>query len=271
MNRFVKRRLLAGAATLTAVLGLWIASWLVNQRLGHASILTGATTLACLFLLLLIGLRRRIPVLPLWSMTTWVQVHIYVGLFAVAAYVLHVPTLIADGTFEGGLSLLFVAVAASGFYGVYVSRTAPKRLTAIKGDYRYEQIGWHRTRIAELGEDLIAQLSSSPAASVLAQFYGETLQPFFGAPPGIAYVAVPSGGRKRKLLSRLSELDRYFEAETRETAGQFAALVRMRDDLDYHYALQFRLRAWLVVHSMLSVGLVVWACAHALLALRFVA
>ena len=269
MNRFVKRRLIGIAITLLAVVVLGASAWIVKQRLGHASVLTGSTALACLFLLLLIGVRRRIPVLPLWNMSTWVQVHIYLGLFAVAAYAMHVPTLIASGTFEGGLACLFIAVAVSGFYGVYVSRTAPKRLTAVAGEYRFEQIGWQRTRIAELADELIAELSGTQAATVLSRFYRQTLQPFFGARPSLAYVAVPTGGRRRRILSQLRELDRYLEAETRDTAGRFAALVRMRDDLDYHFALQLRLRGWLVIHSLLSTGLVIWASTHALLALRF--
>ncbi|QEG40288.1 hypothetical protein [Roseimaritima ulvae] len=269
MNRFIKRRILALTLTTLACGVLGGAAWLVKQRLGHASVLTGSTALACLFLLLLIGVRRRIPVLPLWSMSTWVQIHIYMGLFSVVAYVMHVPALIASGTFEGGLSLLFLAVAASGLYGLYVSRTAPKRLTAVAGEYRFEQIGWHRTRIAELADELIEELSGTQAATVLSRFYLQTLQPFFGARPSLAYVAVPTGGRRRRILTQLRELDRYLEVETRDTAGRFAALVRMRDDLDYHFALQLRLRGWLVIHSLLSTGLVIWASTHALLALRF--
>ncbi len=269
LTRFAKRRLIAVGITLLAVSLLWLAVWLVDQRLGHASFLSGATTLACLFLLMLVGVRRRIPVLPLLRMSTWVQVHIYVGFFAVVAYAMHVPTLLASGTFEGGLACLFLGVTASGFYGLYVSRTAPKRMTAVNGHYRYEQIGWHRSQIAELADSLVNELSGSQAAAVLAKFYRETLQPFFGARPSFSYVALPTGVRRRRLLARLGELDRYLEDETRGTAGRFAALVRMRDDLDYHFALQFRLRAWLVIHATLSLALLVWACAHALLAIRF--
>ncbi|QDS95295.1 hypothetical protein FF011L_40880 [Roseimaritima multifibrata] len=269
LNQFGKRRLVGGTITLLAMVLLGGTAWLVKQRLGHASILTGATCLACLFLLMLIGVRRRIRMLPLWKMSTWVQVHLYVGLFCTAAYVFHVPKLFADGLFEGGLSLLFLGVTLSGFYGLYVSRTAPKRLTAVKGDFRYEQIGWHREQIAQLASGLIDPDSRSTAAPVLARFYRDNLFPFFRSPPSLSYVAMPGGARKRRLLSRLRELDRYLEDETRQVAGRFAALVRMRDDLDYHYALQFRLRVWLVVHSMLSIGLLVWASAHALLALQF--
>ncbi|WP_153555194.1 hypothetical protein [Roseimaritima sediminicola] len=274
MNRFLQRRLLATGVTLVAIGVLGVLRWVVTQRLGHAAVMTGWTTLACVLLLTLIGLRRRIPVLPLWTMSTWVQIHIYTGLFATAAYALHVPTLLASGTFEGGLAILFLAVAGSGVYGLYVSRSAPKRLTAVAGEYRFEQIGWHRSRIAQLADQLVTdQLGAAgggpEAAAVLSQFYTQTLQPFFLSRPGLVYVAVPSGGRRRRILAQLNELDRYLEAGTRDAAGRFAALVRMRDDLDYHFALQLRLRGWLVLHSLLSIALLVWATVHVLLVLRF--
>ena len=67
----------------------------------------------------------------------------------------------------------------------------------------------------------------------------------------------------------MKELDRYLEADSRKALGQFAALVRRRDDLDYQFALQFRLRCWVVVHSFCSLVLLVMAVIHAVIAIRF--
>lgn len=266
----VRRRRFGVAITAMAVAMLAAAAWWVTQRLGHASYLTGATTWACLVLLLMLGMRRRVPMLPLLSMSTWTQIHIYTGLFATAAYLLHVPAVLATGKLEGALSWLFLGCSASGLYGLYASRTAPKKLAAVRGQYRFEQIRWHRSRIAEMAEGLLEQLGGTQAATVLARFYVDALQPFFLGRPGLAYVTRPSGTRRRRLLHQLGELDRYLESDTRRAAGRFAALVRLRDDLDYHFALQLRLRVWLVVHGILSLALIVAATAHALLVIRFV-
>ena len=81
---------------------------------------------------------------------------------------------------------------------------------------------------------------------------------------------VPSGVRRRRLLNGLKELDRYLENDGKQTAGQFAALVRCRDDLDYQFAIQLRLRLWLVIHSVFSLALLAGAIIHAALVLRFV-
>ena len=62
-------------------------------------------------------MRRRLPILPLGSASTWTQVHIYMGFFTAGVYWMHVPKLIGTGIFEGMLSIVFLLVTISGFYG----------------------------------------------------------------------------------------------------------------------------------------------------------
>lgn len=263
------RRTIALIVTLAAVIAVWLIAWVEDSRLGHASYFTGATCLSSLLLLILISVRRRIPVLPLGSASTWTQIHIYTGLFATAVYVMHVPSLIGAGMFEYLLSIVFWIVSASGFYGLYASRTIPKRLTAIDSQYRFDLIAWHRDQIADTAGRLLENVSEKTTVRVLGTYYTTYLRPFFGNRPSLAYVLVPRGNRRRQLLGGLKELDRYLEPGGKQMAGRFAALVRRRDDLDYQFALQLRLRVWLIVHSALSVTLVIGATIHAVVAWRF--
>ncbi len=266
---FAKRRWLGMTVTTLAVMTvIAIVAW-VDARLGHASILTGSILLACLLGLILIGVRRRLPILPLGKVSTWTQVHLYTGFFSSAVYFMHVPTLIADGVFERGLSIAFLTVTLSGFYGLYASRTLPKRLTAVEGQHRFDRVAWHRDQIAATARTLLDDLGESSGIRVLGNFYTKFLYPFFDTRPSLAYVMVPTGIRRRRLLSGLRELDRYLEEEGRGAAGKLAALVRHRDDLDYQFALQLRLRVWLVVHGTLSIVLVVGSLVHAVLVLRY--
>lgn len=266
---FRTRRWVASIVTLLAVGVVALAAWIEDGRLGKASFLTGSTVLACLVLLVLLGIRRRLPVLPLGSVSTWTQIHIYLGFFTTAVYLMHVPAVVGNGWFEGGLSLVFLAVTLSGFYGLYVSRRVPKLLTAVEGQHRFDRVGWHRGQIAETAGNLLDELTEQSAQAVLGSFYRTYLSPFFGSRPTLAYVLVPSGVRRRRLLSGLKELDRYLEGEGRTTAGRFAALVRRRDDLDYQYALQLRLRLWLVFHGVLSTTLLAGGIIHGVIAWRF--
>lgn len=266
---FRTRRWMASTITLLVFALVAFLAWIEDSRLGNASVLTGSTVLAGVVLLMLLGVRRRLPVLPLGSVSSWTQIHIYLGCFTAGVYLIHVPVVMGDGWFEGGLSLSFLAVTLSGFYGVYASRRLPKRLAAVEGQHRFDRVGWHRGQIAETARCLLDDLKEKSAHPVLGGFYQDYLSPFFLSRPTLAYVLVPSGGRRRRLLSGLRELDRYLESEGRDTAGRFAALVRRRDDLDYQYALQLRLRLWVVVHSTLSIALLVGGIVHGVVAWRF--
>jgi len=266
---FRTRRRISLFMTAIALAAVATITWLRAGSLAHASYVTGSTLLGVVLLLVLLGARRRLPVLPLGSVSSWTQFHIYAGIFSLGVYVLHVPHLIGGGIFESGLSILFLFVSASGLYGIYASRTLPKRLTAVEGQHRFDRVGWHRHQIAEKGRELLEELHEHSAVRVLGSFYTNYLSPFFESRPSLAYVLMPTGIRRRRLLSGLTELDRYLEDNGRATAGRFAALVRRRDDLDYQYALQLRLRLWLVIHCTLSIALVVGGILHAVMVWRF--
>jgi len=250
------------------------------------SLLTGWTLMGCLVMLIAIGVRRRLPILPLGSVSVWTQIHIYTGLFAAGVFLLHTPRgwaavasmwtdfgtsdFVAPGWLEGTLATLFLGVTASGIYGWIASRRVPARLTVIGGEVRFDQIGWHRQQVAETAAERIGSLQGQAAVTVLGDFYGSSLKPYFRTRPSWWYLAFPNSARRRRLLTRLTHLDRYLETEGRRVAGQLAGLVRRRDDLDYQYALQWRLRAWVVVHATMSLALVILAMLHGILATRFV-
>ena len=71
------------------------------------------------------------------------------------------------------------------------------------------------------------------------------------------------------MLAELTEVKRYLSEPERETCEQLFAFVRRRDDLDYHAAMQWRLKAWLFVHIGLTYPLLLVASMHGLLAHLF--
>lgn len=269
MSRIRSHRRIATSVTASAIVALACGVWLVQMRLGHASMLTGWTLLICLAGLVALGIRKKLVMLPLLPVAVWVRVHTYLGLFASAAYLLHVPRVIGGGILEAGLSVAFLGTASSGLLGVYLNRTAPRRLRAVPGEYRFDRIGWHRRQIAEHAQRLVGELSGAADRPVLARFYDSRLATYFAGPPSTAYLLLPTGHRRRRLLAELGELHRYLSSDLRTVAGHLAALVRSRDSLDYHYALQLRLRLWLVAHLMLTAILLVLVGAHLFLVLQF--
>ncbi len=258
-----RRRLLACVATLLAIEIFWCCNQIIVSRLGNASLFSGSVLLACLFMLVAIGARRRVMMLPLWSVSTWLQIHLYTGIFACAVFVIHVPRIIANGWFEGILSWLFIAVSASGIYGIFVSRMIPKRLTAVPTQPRYDRIDWHRDQYRQASANIFASLTPDHGGDVLADFYTRELQPYFESGLPISFRIQPNQRRRRALLAELGDLKRYLSVDSLESANRFSALIRHRDELDYHHGLQWKLRSWVIVHAAISLVLVVWSVVHA--------
>jgi hypothetical protein len=261
------RRMAALLATILIAL-VWLAgAHAIRISLGHPAIYSGTTLLFCLFTLMLLGLRKRLIVLPLWPVKTWVQIHIYTGLFACAAFVVHVPAIFASGRLEGPLSWLFILVSLSGFYGVYISRSAPKRLSSVSIEPRYDRIPWHRDQIALAAQKTIAELKDSPDREILRSLYTNALKPYFDSPLPLRYLLHPSSMRRRRLIQTVVENHRYLDQSVLAAANRLSSLVRHRDDLDFQHAIQFRLRTWVTFHSAIASLLMVWSLVHAYLAI----
>ncbi|MCM2371720.1 hypothetical protein [Aporhodopirellula aestuarii] len=272
---FRRRRVVASlvvAVALAAVAGLVS---IMHSALLHTGVMTGWMLMSCLVMLIMIGIRRRIPVLPLGTMSSWTQVHIYTGVFAIGVFIMHVPAIlhgrmIANGYLEGSLSALFWLVSGSGVYGLIASRRLPWRLTNVGEQVRMDQIPWYRQQIAHAVAEEIHNLQNPAAIAVIGEFHRRYLSQYITGKPSLFYLLMPSSVRRRRVLAGLVELNRYLEEEGCRVCGRLAALVRKRDDLDYQYALQLRLRVWVMFHSTTSIVLLVMAIIHGVLAMRFV-
>lgn len=265
-----RNRRLAGVLVVAVSCGMLLtASRWMDMHFWRGQIMTGWTLMGCLIALIALGVRRRLPILPLGRVSTWTQIHLYMGLFAIGAYVMHAPRLVANGWFEGGLSILFWFVSGSGVYGVLASRRLPTRLTGIAQDHRFDDVHWHRQHIAAAASDQIAALQQPSTVHVLGEFYDQFLHRYLRARPTLAYCVWPHSRRRQRLLSGLTQLDRYLDDNGRRVAGTLAGLIRRRDDLDYQYAIQLRLRLWVIFHATCSIALLVAGIVHAIVALRF--
>lgn len=267
--RFRTRRRLAIVFTLLMTL-LYLAISSVQQaRLADTRWLSGFTLLACLLGLTMLGARRRLPVLPLGRVSIWTQIHLYMGLFAIVVYAMHVPAILAGGVLEFWLSVAFLTVSVSGIYGVFASRSIPKKLTAVEGQHRFDQVAWHRKQILAAAVDAIEALPVTPSGKLVRQHFESELAPYFSRRAPLRYMAWPGGRRRRMLLEGIGSLGRYVDGETATAIGQLSALIRQRDDLDYQFALQLRLRSWVAFHCVTSIALISLAVVHTVFAIRF--
>lgn len=265
---FFERRTVFTVAAVgaTILVALWV--WLQNAKLQHGSFTTGYVLLGSLFFLAMLGMRKRLTFLPaIGSASFWMQLHIYVGLASFAIFAMHIGPRIPDGGLEIFLAVLYLLVAFSGFYGLYVTRVVPRKLSAINEEVIFERIPSMRNQIAISARSMVLEACAN--SEVLAKFYARRLVAYFERPRSLAYALNPSGRTRRQLIGEIEELDRFLAEDQRSVSRKLAVLIRKKDDLDFHQAMQGRLKVWLFVHIGMTYSLLIVAIVHGVLAHAF--
>ena len=230
---------------------------------------TGYLLLSVLIFLAAYNVRKKLPV-PLWiNASDWLQAHIYLALCSVVIFGLHVGWRIPNGMLETSLAILFLATFASGLLGLYWTRTLPRHLARASEEIIYERIPMLRTRIRERAEELVLSTVRDAGVTTLGEFYNNRLKGYFESSRGLRYFLRPNSRLRKSLLAELTEVSRYLSEPERDSSEQLFALIRKRDDLDFHAALQWRLKMWLFVHIGLTYPLLVVGLLHGLLAHLF--
>jgi len=265
---FTKRRIRNSVVTLVLLALLGVVVYAQRQTLLHASFTTGYLLMGCVVFLAAFNLRKKITVLPaIGSARFWMQLHIYVGLATFAIFGFHIAWHVPNGMFESILAALYLTVAFSGVYGLYVTRIYPAKLAGLGDEVIFERIPWFRQRLAQQARTLVIQASQT--SDVLGNFYASRLAQYFEQPRSLVYLVSPNGRMRRQLISEIEDLDRYLVDEQRGVGQQLTAMVKQRDDLDYHYAIQGRLKVWMFIHIGLTYSLLVCAMLHMILAHAF--
>ena len=269
MTYFWRRRIRNGLLTALVVLAFaWLFKW-QRDNLQRDSFTSGYVILGCVLFLALYNFRKKMPNIPLGSSATWMQLHIYVGIGSIFIFVQHVGFRIPDGIFERTLGGLFVAVASSGVYGLYLTRTAPRKLAQLKEEVIFERIPAMRNHLAIQASDLALQSVPKTQASAIAEFYANRLHHFFVRPRSVLFHLAPSSRQRRRLMSELGHMQQYCSADEKSISEQLFSLIRQKDDLDYQYALQSKLKNWFFLHIGLTYTLIVFSLLHTVLVHAF--
>jgi hypothetical protein len=266
MKFFARRRLVNSSVMFAALGGVWFYTHRLEGQLRSPNFFTGWVLLVAIASLMALALRKRLPAPPLGSAAAWLQVHIYTGIGSAGLFLLHIRWRWPGGWFEGTLAALFAATFASGVIGLYWTRTLPRRLSRLGEEVIYERIAAIRGQLRERAQIAVLSAVRDGGGTTLGEFYNGCLQDFFSQHRGWLYRLWPTAALRKRLLADLTDVMRYLSDEEQRTAEDLFALVRRRDDLDYHEALQWRLKAWLFVHIALTYPLVLAAVLHAWLA-----
>lgn len=269
MKRFRRRRSLGLLAlTIATIMYAW-AHLSLETRFQAAARWSGVFLFALICGLGLFNARKKLPFVPLLSATTWMQVHIYAGFFAVVVFLFHTGFRAPTGGLEILTYTLFVAVALSGVIGLALSRALPPRLTAHGENVVFERIPGIIANLRSELERLVLASEAKTHSSTIADFYETRLALFFSRPRHLWSHLVSSPRPLNNLLERIEALDRYLDEDEKETSARIAEIVRAKNNLDHQWHLQGLLKVWLFVHIPLSFALLIFAAAHGWIAWRF--
>ncbi|QDU87284.1 hypothetical protein Pla175_06430 [Pirellulimonas nuda] len=269
MNRHTRRRI--GSSALLAILIASAACGLrwADHALWRSTVWGGYLLYASVLFLAAYNLRKKLPGAWLGSSAAWLQAHVYVGVATLGLYLLHAGPRVPDGWLEGALAGVYGATFVSGVWGLYLSRSIPPQLRRTGEQYIYERIPGLRQRGHSEGNTAVLAAVSAAGATTLADFYATRLYDYLAQPRGLIYWLRPTGAKRRRLMRELGELARLLSEAESHAAEKLFALLRRKDDLDFHEARQGLLKGWLFVHIALSWSLLTLGALHGVLATAF--
>lgn len=230
---------------------------------------SGWLLLSLVVVLACYNVRKKLTFFPIGDSSTWLQFHIYAGWLTFVVFAIHVGFRIPNGAFEVALALVYLSVALSGVLGLILSRMIPRRLTARGQEVLYERIPLFIRSLREEVEEAVVNCITETDSTAVPEFYASELKPFFEGPRHFWRHVVLSTRPRRDLLGHIEAQYKFLNATERELMGRLADRVRVKDDLDYHYAMQTVMKYWLFVHIPLTYVLLVLAAFHMLLVYAF--
>jgi hypothetical protein len=272
MSRFGRQSFVGILMLLLASAGAVIAHRRWSQELPNYAYLSGWVLMAVMILLALYNMRKRLPFLSLGSSEAWLQVHVYAGFFTVLLFLIHINFHMPTGWFEGALAWLYLLVTGSGIVGLFFSRVLPRRLATRGGEVIYEKIPALRHALRQEAEALALPGGASPTApqsAAIADFYLQNLHEFFQGPKYFWPHLLDSRRPLNALMRELDDVRRYLNETERTTLQKLSDLVRRKDGLDYHHALQATLKLWLFVHLPLTYSLMIFSVLHIIIVFAF--
>ena len=266
LNRFVRRRLKYAALLLIALVGLgfWV-HWL-DASLARTAHATGYALYLAIFFLGAYNLRKKFPGLPLGSSSTWLQAHIYVALGTVFLLYSHISGRWPDGWIEGSLTAIYAGTFLSGLYGLWITRTTPRKLARVNTQVVFEQIPRERRRVGVEARATVLKAVQATGSTTLSEYYADRLHGFFERPRTLSYWVHPTSSTRKRLFHELSAISRLLTDAEQTACDRLFRLVQEKDDLDFHASKQGVLKVWIFFHLSLTWLLLSLGALHGLLA-----
>lgn len=262
MKRFARRRIRNFAILIVFVAAFVVLDQILFLTFRRAAYVSGWLLFAMILFLAAYNLFKKLPYFPLGASAFWLQAHIYVGLATLVVFGLHVSLRFPTGALELVLAILYVTVAASGIFGLVISRVFARRLTVRGGEILFDRIPRRLGMLRRTAERVIQRSLVETESTLLPDYYIARLEPFFTAHRNLRHHLFDSLRPRKLLLAEIDAQKRYMSAAETAYLAEVTELVVQKDDLDYQYVHQALLKYWLFVHAPLTYALLVFAVLH---------
>ena len=242
---------------------------LLSITLQRTALVSGWVLFALVAVLASYNLRKRISFLPLGSSSTWLQIHVFLGLLSIAVFGTHVGWRVPNGYLEVGLAFAYLVVAASGMIGLWISRVFPRRLSERGEEVFYARIPRVLRRIQVAAEREVLACLTETESTAIPEFYSEELRTFFERHRYFWQHMIRSQRGELELIRKMELHGRYLNEQEKQAMNSLAEYVRVKSDLDFHFSHQLVLKVWLFIHVPLTYALVVMAIFHVLIVYAF--
>ncbi|MFT5612575.1 MAG: hypothetical protein ACI9WC_000150 [Arenicella sp.] len=267
--KFARRRRMNFSLLLLSCLMVAVLLRLVDISLANPTEWSGWILLIGCFALFVYAGRKRLSMLPLGRVAIWLQAHLYIGMFCLFVFGMHIEWRFPSGWFENGLAVSFIGTVVTGVIGIFWSRKLPGRITRLGDEVMYDRIPSFAVALNNEAEQLVLESVEKTGSLAVADFYQKSGHYFFGRPrfqwPRLYRAHEPS----HKLERELDSLRRYMRDDDSVFADQMCQLVRKKDLLDAHYTLQGALKHWLTVHVVFAAAIIPMVLLHIVLVYGF--
>ncbi len=230
---------------------------------------TGWSLFLALVFLTSYNLRKKLPLPYLLNSRTWLRAHIAVAIAALGVYVVHTGARIPNGLVEVALSILWLGTMLSGFFGLTITRSFPRRLTTRGGEAVFESIPIHIRQLKLSIESLVHESIATTGYSTVAYFYSDLYRDFFRAPANRARHIFGLDPPLDRVLHQIADKARYVNDQERRYLEAMGEHIRAKDALDFQYSLQWLLKTWLFTHIALTYATILVVILHIALVYTF--
>lgn len=230
--------------------------------LHNPAFISGWSLLGLSLFLMFYNARKKLSAIPMLKSSTWLQMHIYLGLLCGFIFLLHIQFRVPNGMFETLLASLFAVVFLSGLFGLYITRTFPQKLSRVGENVLFERIPMIRKQIRDSVEEIVLNSIESTNSNTISDFYREHLTDLFVGKNTLWKQICPSSDHVHGIKEKISALKRYLNEDELQIIDRIVDHVESRDELDYQYTRQALLKYWLFIHIPFTYSLMICVLLH---------